>query len=508
MMERVTAMEQNFSQPLFILEMANNHMGDLDHGLRIIRAMGTVTKRFPFRFAFKLQYRHLDTFIHPSKKGRDDIKYVKRFSETSLTPEQFQILIGEMRANNFLAMATPFDEASVDLIENQKLDMVKIASCSFTDWPLLERVVCTDLPIIASTAGASLDDIDRVTSFFIHRHKEFTIMHCVGEYPTPNEHMNLAQIDFLSTRYPGIPIGFSTHEDPNNTDLIKIAIAKGAITFEKHVGLPTDSYPLNAYSASPVQVEKWLEAAVQAYSLCGTGGRLFAANPVEAASLRSLRRGAFAKRPVKAGELLLLEDVYFAFPPEEGQVTANDWSKYSQCTVRESIEKDQAITCSNSELIDQQEQVIKIVKGVKELLGRSGITFPGRSELEISHHYGIERFWEAGLTMLTVVNRAYCKKLLILMPGQRHPEQYHKQKEETFHILYGTIQLKLDGIQQTCKPGDVVTVDPGVRHSFISNDGAVIEEISSRHFTQDSFYTDPAINVNRYRKTLISSWME
>lgn len=501
-------MEQNIPQPLFIFEMANNHMGDLDHGVQVIRAMGEVASKFPFTCAFKLQYRQLDTFIHPSKKGRDDIKYVKRFSETELSHAQFQVLVDEMRANNFMVMATPFDEASVDLIEKQQLDFIKIASCSFTDWPLLERIACTNLPIIASTAGATLDDIDRVTSFFIHRQKEFAILHCVGEYPTPDDHLNLSQIDFLKNRYPGIPIGFSTHENPDNTDIIKIAIAKGAVVFEKHVGMPTESYPLNAYSASPEQVEKWLDAANKAYTLCGTGGRRSDENPAEVASLRSLRRGAFAKRPIKAGELLLMEDVYFAFPPEEGQITANDWSKYSQSTAREDIGQDQPITHGNTEWIDQQEKVIRIVKGVKELLAKSGIIFPGRSELEISHHYGIERFWEAGLTMLTVVNRAYCKKLLILMPGQRHPEQFHRQKEETFHFLYGTVQLKLDGVPQICNPGDVITVDPGVRHSFTTADGAVIEEISSTHYLNDSFYTDPAINVNRYRKTLISSWME
>jgi len=501
-------MTKSIPEPLFVLEMANNHMGDVEHGVRIIRAMGEVTRKFNFQCAFKLQYRHLDTFIHPAKKGRDDIKYIKRFSETSLTPDQFQMLVDEMRANGFMTMATPFDEASMAMIESQQLDIVKIASCSFTDWPLLERVVCSDMPIIASTAGATLDDIDRVTNFLIHRHKTFTILHCVGEYPTPDEHMNLSQIDFLKNRYPGIPIGFSTHENPDNFDIVKLAVAKGATVFEKHVGLPTDVYPLNAYSSSPQQVEGWLSAAQSAFNLCGVGDRRLDSNPTEATSLRSLRRGVFAKHPIKAGELLLLEDVYFAFPPDDGQITANEWSKYTQCTAKNDILTDQAISPENVELLDQQEQVLHIVKCVKEILSKSGITFPGRSELEISHHYGIERFWEAGLTMLTVVNRAYCKKLLIVMPGQRHPEQFHKGKEETFHVLYGSIHLKLDGETQTCVPGDVITVDPGVRHAFSSAEGAIIEEISSTHHSNDSFYTDPAINDNRNRKTLISSWME
>lgn len=501
-------MNATIPEPLFVLEMANNHMGDVDHGIKVIRTMGEITKKFNFRCAFKLQYRDLDTFIHPAKKGREDIKYVKRFSETRLSREQFQQLIDEMRNNGFLTMATPFDEPSMDLIDAQNLDIVKIASCSFTDWPLLERVVCANKPIIASTAGASLDEIDKVISFFAHRNKEFAILHCVGEYPTPDDRMNLSQIDFLKARYPGVRIGFSTHESPDNSDMIKLAVAKGATVFEKHVGVATADYPLNAYSASPEQVEKWLEAAKYAYSLCGVGDRRVDTNPVESASLRSLRRGVFAKRPVKAGNVIQNDDVYFAFPPEEGQITANDWSKYVQCTASMDITVDEALDGHNTCLLDQQNKVLHIVQSVRKMLRESGIVFPGCSDLEISHHYGIDRFWEAGLTMLTVVNRAYCKKLLMLMPGQNHPEQYHRLKEETFHVLYGTVRLELDGIPQTFKPGDVVTVNPGVRHAFSSAEGTIIEEISSTHYQNDSFYTDPTVGENRNRKTLISFWME
>ena len=56
-----------------------------------------------------------------------------------------------------MAMCTPFDEASIPVIEEQKLDIIKVASCSFTDWPLLECIVKTDKPIIALLAPLSND---------------------------------------------------------------------------------------------------------------------------------------------------------------------------------------------------------------------------------------------------------------------------------------------------------------------------------------------------------------
>jgi len=493
---------------LFVLEMANNHMGDIRHGIELIRAFGAICQKYPqFKFAFKLQYRDLDTFIHPDLKERMDIKYIKRFAETRLSRAQFDDLITEIRLNGFITMSTSFDETSFDMIEDQNLDIIKIASCSFTDWPVLERAASIDKPIIASTAGASLEDIDRVVSFLSNRNKDFAIMHCVGEYPTADEKMHLSQIDFLRKRYPNVRIGFSTHENPNNTDLIKIAIAKGANIFEKHVGLNTEKYPINAYSVTPEQADAWLSAAAYALMVCGEGQSRLPENKAEKDSLRSLRRGMFAKRDIKSGEKITRENFYFAFPPNDDQFTANDFSKYSVFIAGSNIKENEPISPANTEHTNTREKILEIAKRVKTLLQEGSVTVPGGVDLEISHHYGLDKFEEYGLVMLTVVNRDYCKKLLVSLPGQAHPEQYHNQKEETFHVLYGDLELQLDGNVQNLVPGDVVTVMPGVRHAFRSKNGSVIEEISSTHFKNDSFYTDESISKNPNRKTFLSYWM-
>ncbi len=499
---------QTIPAPLFILEMANNHMGDVAHGLNLIKAFGAVCRKYPYQFAFKLQYRDLDTFIHPDMQGRDDVKYIKRFSETKLARQDFDSLVAAIKAEGFLAMATPFDEVSVDLIESQQLDMIKVASCSFGDWPLLERIATASQPIIASTAGASLETIDSVVSFFSHRQKAFAILHCVGEYPTPDEHMQLSQIDFMRARYPNIRIGFSTHENPNNVDIVKLAIAKNVNIFEKHVGLATNEYALNAYSASPQQFDAWLQSAQYAMAICGVGNTRKIDNPSEAASLRALQRGVFAKNAIEKGQQLTIDDIYFAFPPEPGQCTANDWSKYSQFVTVDAIAPNQAVKPENTSRTETREKILAIVQRINQFLKESRVVVPGSAELDISHHYGLERFDEVGLTLITVVNREYCKKLLVSLPGQRHPEQWHNIKEETFHILYGEVELSLNGNEQTYRPGDVVTVEPGTRHAWVSKTGAVIEEISTTHEMADSFYTDEDIMANPVRKTSLTYWME
>ena len=73
----------------FVLEMANNHMGDVNHGLQMIEQFSKVTKKYPFKFGFKLQYRDLNTFIHKDLRNRNDMKFIKRFNETKLTEKDF-----------------------------------------------------------------------------------------------------------------------------------------------------------------------------------------------------------------------------------------------------------------------------------------------------------------------------------------------------------------------------------------------------------------------------------
>ena len=506
---------------LVIFEMANNHMGDVQHGLRIIRDIHAISSNLAnlFTFAFKFQYRDLDTFIHPDYRNRMDHKYVKRFSETRLSDAEFLMLKQEAENFGFMTICTPFDEASVDKVVEHGFDVLKIASASCTDWPLLEKIATTDLPIITSTGGVELERIDKVVSFWQHRDKQFALMHCVGEYPTLSEQLQLNQIDLFRQRYPGVPIGFSTHEEPWNAEAIKLAVAKGAEIFEKHVGVETDSYQLNAYSATPLQVAQWLHAAVDAYAMCGVVGERHASSEKELADIRQFQRGAFASRDIAEGERVGIDDVFFAFPNQPGQILANDFSKHAAITALGTIGNGGPVV--DVSRVDTHDKVYEIVRQAKELLVRAGIAFSNQLEFEISHHYGIERFHEFGAVIITCVNREYAKKLILVFPGQqRHPMHYHKQKEETFHVLYGDVTFVLvdERIEERpgdlrrverieAKPGDIITVERGVKHDFSSKSGAIFEEISSTHFQGDSFYDDPAIAENKYRKTELTYWV-
>jgi sialic acid synthase SpsE/mannose-6-phosphate isomerase-like protein (cupin superfamily) len=496
------------TKPLIIFEMANNHMGDLDHGKVMIEQFADVINKYisKFDFAWKFQFRDFNTFIHKDYKNRMDHKYVKRFTETSLTKEQFSKLKLYAEQKGFKTLCTGFDENSIDLITEMKFDIIKVASCSFTDWPLLNKIVETDKPIILSTAGASLDEIDRVVSFMQHRNKDISLMHCVGEYPTQPNNLQLNQIDLLKNRYPNISIGYSTHEEPNEFDAIQIAIGKGINISEKHIAVATEKYPPNAYSVTPEQMDCWLEKASKALVMCGSNEKVKASEK-ELSDLLQFKRGMFVKNKIIKGSIIDKKDMYFAWPNIDNQVLANDASKYNQFVALEDIEADQPVMFNKISISNTREKVWNIVQDVKEFLSKTDVVYPGQAELEISHHYGIDKFYEIGITMITVVNREYCKKLIIVLPNQTHPEQYHHQKEETFVVLHGEVELTLNGVTQTFKKGDVITIEREIRHIFTTKTGCVIEEVSSTHYVNDSYYTDESIAKNKDRKTFVTHWL-
>jgi len=491
---------------LFTYDLANNHQGDFEHGLNIINAMGEVTRKTGVRGALKFQFRQLETFIHPAYKQKKDVKHIPRFMETALTKDQYRQYTQAIADNGMHTMCTPFDEESVDIIEELGIEIIKVASCSAADRPLLERIAKANQPVIASTAGLGMAQIDRLVSFLETRDVDFALMHCVAIYPTPNEKLNLNQIDLLRERFPHIPIGFSTHEDPDDSNPVRVACSKGAQIFERHVGMGTKKHKLNKYSSNPEQVAKWVEAYLETVASCG-GEHRGPATPDEIASLRSLMRGVFAKKEIKKGQKLTRDKIYFAMPLHEGQLVSGDWYDGIKADKKYAPNKPISEMVAKSEL-PPEEIIYRIMLQVKGILNKANIHIGRQSSVELSHHYGLDRFREFGAVIIDVINRQYCKKLIIQLPRQKHPYHFHKVKEETFQLLHGDLEVELEGKRIKVQPGDTVLVEPGQWHKFHTLGGAIFEEVSTTHFNNDSFYEDPRIArlARETRKTVIPNW--
>ena len=79
---------KDWFEDLFVFEMANNHQGSVEHGLRIISEMGKVARKYGVKAGVKFQYRDLDTFIHPDFVNKKDVKHIPRFLDTRLSTQR------------------------------------------------------------------------------------------------------------------------------------------------------------------------------------------------------------------------------------------------------------------------------------------------------------------------------------------------------------------------------------------------------------------------------------
>ena len=338
--EGITHSSTSFSQPtvrrekminrdifedLFVLELANNHWGDVQRGLKIIKEFGTVVRYNDVHAAIKMQFRDVDTFIHKGFLARDDIRYIKKTIDTRLSREDLAVLVEAVRRNNCVRLVTPFDEKSVELCMELGVDIIKVASSDVTDWPLLEKIAKTRKPVVVSTGGTSLNDIDNMVMFFEHRNIPLAINHCVSIYPSEDADLQLNQIDFLKHRYPGHVIGLSTHEYHDWRSSILIAYAKGARTFERHIDIKSADKPISPYCSTPEQIAEWFQAFKKAKEICGASGtEKVVPTQREIDYLTTLVRGVYARRDLPAGHVLAPDDFYLAIPLQKGQLSCRE----------------------------------------------------------------------------------------------------------------------------------------------------------------------------------------
>ena len=487
-------------------EMANNHQGSVDHGIAIIRAMGEVSRQEGVPGGIKFQFRQLETFLHPgflpggNGNGNGNgggpkpssNKHTKRFLETRLNFEAYERMTDEARRAGLVPFATPFDEASVEWCERLDLPVIKIASCSASDWPLLKRIAAAGRPVVCSTAGLSLMQIDEVVEFFARRNVPLAIMHCVAVYPTPRNEVRLDRVRELRERYPDTVIGYSGHEGVQDLDVAGLAIAAGASLLERHVGVATDTIALNGYSLNPEQTAQWARTAAAAHATMGFGTA--GASALEKSSLEELGRGIYLRKPKRAGEFLEREDFMLCMPCLPGQYAAGDLDEVIGLPVPHGgLSSMMPLMKTDHAALPPEIKVSSIVDRTRRMLNDARIALSSETTAEISHPYGLGEFEKQGAVIIDIVNREYCKKLIVQFPGQRHPFHKHIQKEETFQVLAGELDAEVNGGVTHLRSGDSLTVHRGSMHAFWTDTGMIMEEISTTHIKGDSIYEDESI---------------
>lgn len=346
-MSFVSQRDRDLFENLFVLELANNHWGKLDRGLKIIRDHAAIVRYNNVKAAIKLQFRDVDEFIHPEFRGNQELRYIKKTQDTKLTRDDFARMVEEIRYLSCIPMATPFDEASVDLCIEFDMPIIKIASSDMNDWVLIEKIASTRRPTIVSTGGASEKDLDDLVSFYEKRDIPLAINHCVSLYPSEDGELELDQIDYLRDRYPNHVIGLSTHEYHDWHSSMLISYGKGVRSWERHIDIDYEGVAVSSYCTLPEQADVWFKAFHKAAEMCGGRGRSKRViSKRETQYLDALVRGAYARRPIEPGYQFTKDsferDFYLAIPLQKGQLSCREIMNGQ--TLKAPIQPDQPLT--------------------------------------------------------------------------------------------------------------------------------------------------------------------
>lgn len=216
----------------FTAEIGINHNGNLEVAKRLISASAGAGCD-----AVKFQKRTVDVVYTPEElaKPREnpfgptngDLKRGLEFGR-----EQYAELDQYSKTVGMTWFASPWDEGSVDFLEQFNLPCYKVASASLTDDSLLRHVRRTGRPIILSTGMSSLDQIDHAVELL--GKENLILMHCTSTYPSNVDELNLRVIPALQQRYQ-VPVGYSGHEVSLYVSLA--AVALGACIMERHITL-------------------------------------------------------------------------------------------------------------------------------------------------------------------------------------------------------------------------------------------------------------------------------
>jgi len=328
-MNKPSQPDREIFENLFVLEAANNHWGDVERGKKIIQDYASVVRFNDVKAAIKFQFRDVDNFIHEEFKGNTEIRYIKKTEATKMSHAQYAELANAVRKVGCIPMATPFDEASVDLCVALGFPIIKVASSEINDWPLLEKVASTKLPTIISSGGASEKSLDDVVHFFEKRSIPLAINHCVSLYPSEDHQLELNQIDYLTERYSSHVIGFSSHEYHDWESSMHISYAKGARTWERHIDIEYNNVPVASYCSLPEQVDAWFKAFHKSCEMSGGSSDSRRVIPLEEVKyLDALVRGIYLKRDLPEGHVLdsstFSDDFKLAVPLRKGQLSTRE----------------------------------------------------------------------------------------------------------------------------------------------------------------------------------------
>jgi sialic acid synthase SpsE len=223
-------------------------------------------------------------------------------------------------------------------------DKLKVASRDLTNLPLLSALAETKIPIIVSTGMAGEKELDEALEVIAKYHSDISILHCVSEYPTKYENVNLNTLKYLKTHYNKYKIGYSDHTIGIATPIA--AVAMGAEIIEKHITLDRQMKGTDQAGSLAIDGIYRMLRDIRNLELSFGKEEIFIEASVEAAR-EKLERSIATIKPLEKGHLLTENDIHLLSPGDGFK-----WSQKDSIIgkrLRASLSKDEIIYLNNLE---------------------------------------------------------------------------------------------------------------------------------------------------------------
>ena len=273
--------KSDFKSSTFIIaEIGVNHNGSVEIAKKMIKSAsdcGVDAVKFQTFKSENLVTKTAQKAEYQQKNTSEDSQY-EMLKKLELSFDDFKELKDYASKQDVLFLSSPFDQDSVDLLEDLDVQAYKLGSGELTNFELIDYVQKTGKPIIFSTGMATLDEI-KETYGFIKDKNNAIFLHCITGYPTCYEEANLNFIKTLQKEL-DVPIGFSDHSP--GIELPIAAVALGACVVEKHFTIDkTLEGPDHKASLNPNEFKAMVDAIRNVELAMGDGIRKFSENELE-----------------------------------------------------------------------------------------------------------------------------------------------------------------------------------------------------------------------------------
>jgi len=313
-MLKIGAHEIGDHTPCYVIaEIGHNHQGSLEKARELFREAKLagadavkLQKRdnagLYTRAAYNKPYDNENSFGSTYGEHREFLEFgLNEYKELQRYAREIQI--------DFFA--TAFDIASADFLAGLDVPAFKIASGDVKSTPLLEHVARFGRPVVISTGGALIDDVQRAYDTLMAINPQIGILQCTAGYPASFAELDLRVVDQYRQRFPGAVIGYSGHD--NGIAMPLAAYVLGARIVEKHFTLNramkgTD----HAFSLEPVGLRKMVRDLQRTHQALGDG--IKKVYDSEKAPIVKMGKSLVVARDLPAGHVLGPDDIVMKSP--------------------------------------------------------------------------------------------------------------------------------------------------------------------------------------------------